>query len=107
MIFNKSFQIPETSFLLMLIMCHLFLETKFIQQFSRDSLLPHQTPRIPNSSSYCYYYSLSQKPSHGDISGTKRGIIDPLVSKRPEKILNKKIQKEKKKRRKNVRNGQK
>ena len=30
------------------------------------------------------------KPSHGDISVTKRGIIDPLVSKRPEKILNKK-----------------
>ena len=26
----------------------------------------------------------SQKPSHGDISGTKRDIIDPLVSKRPE-----------------------
>ena len=25
----------------------------------------------------------SQKPSHGDISGTKRGIIDPLVTKRP------------------------
>ena len=37
----------------------------------------------------------SQKPSHGDISGTKRGIIDPLVSKQPEKILNKKIQKRK------------
>ena len=33
----------------------------------------------------------SQKASSGDISGTKRGIIDPLVSKRPEKILNKKI----------------
>ena len=28
----------------------------------------------------------SQKPSHGDISGTKRGIIDPLVSKRSEKF---------------------
>ena len=27
----------------------------------------------------------SQKPSHGDISGTKSGIIDPLVSKRPGK----------------------
>ena len=33
----------------------------------------------------------SQKPSHGDILVTKRGIIDPLISKRPEKILNKKI----------------
>ena len=28
----------------------------------------------------------SQKASHGNISGTKRSIIDPLVSKRPEKI---------------------
>ena len=26
----------------------------------------------------------SQKASSGDISGTKRGSIDPLVSKRPE-----------------------
>ena len=34
----------------------------------------------------------SQKASSDDISGTKRGTIDPLVSKRPEKILNKKIQ---------------
>ena len=29
----------------------------------------------------------SQKASSDDISGTKRGTIDPLVSKRPEKIL--------------------
>ena len=28
----------------------------------------------------------SQKASSGDISGTKRGIIDPLVSKQPEKF---------------------
>ena len=35
----------------------------------------------------------SQKASSGDISGTKRGIIDPLVSKQPEKILNQKIKK--------------
>ena len=28
----------------------------------------------------------SQKPSHGGISRTKRGIIDPLLSKRQEKI---------------------
>ena len=27
----------------------------------------------------------SQKALHGDISVTKRGIIDPLVSKQPEK----------------------
>ena len=43
----------------------------------------------------------SQKASSDDISGTKRGTIDPLVSKRPEKILNKKLKK------KNVKNGQK
>ena len=46
----------------------------------------------------------SQKAHFDDISGTKRGTIDPLVSKRPEKILNKKIQNSKKK---NVENGQK
>ena len=34
----------------------------------------------------------SQEAHFDDISGTKRGTIDPLVSKRPEKILNKKIQ---------------
>jgi len=37
----------------------------------------------------------------------KRGTIDPLVSKRPEKILNKKIQNSKKKMSKMVKNGQK
>ena len=36
--------------------------------------------------------AVSQKPPHGDISGTKRGIIDPLVSKRPEKNFWKKLQ---------------
>ena len=36
---------------------------------------------------------VSQKASSDNISGTKRGTIDPLVSKRPEKILNKKIKK--------------
>ena len=35
----------------------------------------------------------SQKPSHGNISGTKRGNIDLLVSKQPENILNKKVEK--------------
>ena len=49
----------------------------------------------------------SQKASSDDISGTKRGTIDPLVSKRPEKILNKKIQNSKKKMPKMVKNGQK
>ena len=41
----------------------------------------HPTTRIPNSSPSA---RPSQQPSHGNISGTKRGIIDPLVSKRPE-----------------------
>ena len=36
---------------------------------------------------------VSQKASSDDISGTKRGTIDPLVSKQTEKILNKKIKK--------------
>ena len=31
----------------------------------------------------------SQKASHGDILGTKRGTIDPLASKRPKKIVEK------------------
>ena len=35
----------------------------------------------------------SQKASSDDILGTKRGTIDPLVSKRQEKILNTKIRK--------------
>ena len=53
----------------------------------------HPTPRVPNSY-YNYYYYSSVRPSQsGDISGTKRGIIDSLVSKQPEKILNRKIQK--------------
>ena len=37
----------------------------------------------------------SQKASSDDISGTKRGTIDPLVSKRQEKILNQKNKKQK------------
>ena len=61
------------------------------------SIYLYPTARIPISSSPC----MSQKPSHGNISGTKPGFIDPLVSKQPEKILNKKIKK------KNVKNGQK
>ena len=44
------------------------------------------TTRIPNSSSAAAAAAAaSQKPSHVDISGTKSGIIDPLVSKRPGK----------------------
>ena len=56
------------------------------------------TTSIPNSSLLVLVRpSSSQKPTPGDISGTKRAIIeDPLVSKRLEKILKqfcKKIQK--------------
>ena len=49
----------------------------------------------------------SQKASSDNISGTKRGTMDPLVSKRPEKILNIKIQNSNKKMSKMVKNGQK
>ena len=56
-----------------------------------ESPIPTTTPTTP-----------SQKASSGDISGTKRGIIDPLVSNDREKILNKKIQEsEEEKNRKN------
>ena len=41
---------------------------------------PIPTPTTPTPSP-----TMSQKGSSGDISGTKRGTIDPLVSKRPEK----------------------
>ena len=45
----------------------------------------HPSTRIPNSCCCC---SWSQKPSHAAISGTKRGIIDPLVSKQPARRTN-------------------
>ena len=48
--------------------------------------------------------AVSQKASSDDISGTKRGTIDPLVSTRPEKHSDKK---KRKKRKKMVKNGQK
>ena len=41
-----------------------------------QSIHPTTTPRA------------SQKPPSADISETESGIIDPLVSKRPENILN-------------------
>ena len=75
-------------------MLHFFIFTVFrnilMQMVGLVSLLPHPTPRIPNSYYYCSCCS-SQKASSGDISGTECGIIDLLVSKRPENILNKKI----------------
>ena len=52
-------------------------------------LLDYPIPLVPLSSCTC----MSQKPSHGDISGTKRGIIDLLVSKRPEKSKLKRLRK--------------
>ena len=42
--------------------------------------------RIPNSCCCSCCCSLSQKPTHGDILGTKCDKIDPLLSKRPEKF---------------------
>ena len=45
------------------------------------------TIRILNSSCCCSCCTCTlQKPSHGKISETKRGIIDQLVSKRPKKL---------------------
>ena len=64
--------------------CHIFAKNYL------PVSIQHPTPRIPYSYSYSYCLLL-QKASSGDISGTKRGIIDPLVSKRLEKILNKTI----------------
>ena len=49
-----------------------------------ESLIPAATTSATTAT--------SQKASSDDILGTKRGTIDPLVSKWPEKILNKKIQ---------------
>ena len=70
-------------------------------EFSKTSPSPPSSPP-PSSPSRSGY-----PPS---ISGTKCGTVDPLVSKRPEKILNKKIQKKQKKERekwsKMVKNGQ-
>ena len=49
-------------------------------------LLSYSTPRVPNSCSSSSSVRPSQKASSGDISGTERGIIYPLVSKRPKKF---------------------
>ena len=54
----------------------------------------YPTTRIPNSSLYCS--SSSQKTSSADISETESSIIDLLVSKRPQQILNKKIKRRRK-----------
>ena len=56
------------------------------------NLLEYPSPAPPTTP--------SQKSSHGNISGTKRDIIDPLVSKQPEKNLKKKNSKMKKYRKK-------
>ena len=60
-----------------------------------------QSP-IPTTTTPATTTTTSQKASSGDISGTKRGIIDPLVSKRPKKFLIRKFEEEK-----NVKNGRK
>ena len=56
-----------------------------------NKLLEYPIPTAPTAP------APSQKPSHGNISVTKRGIIDPLVSKRPEKVQKKKFSKKNKK----------
>ena len=77
----------------------LVLSSVFVFSLIRIQLL--ECPISPAAARPC----TSQKPSQANISGTKRGITDPLVSKRPEKILNQKIKNKKKK--KNVTNCQK
>ena len=54
--------------------------------YTQIQLLEYPIPPRPRA---------SQKPSSADISETESGIIDPLVSKRPGKILN--VNKEKRK----------
>ena len=74
------------------ILCQILCPIYFLEYPIPAAAPPHARP--------------SQKASHGDISGTKLGIIDPLVSKRPEKILNKKSKKKQLKTVKNGQNGQ-
>ena len=69
-----------------------------IKELFRIQLLESPIPAAPAAAPA----PPSQKASSDDISGTKRGTVDPLVSKRLEKIPKKKIQKKK-----NVENGQK
>ena len=59
-----------------------------LYQVNQIQLLEYAIPPPPAAAAP----APSQKASSDDISGTKRGTIDPLVSKRPKKILNKKIQ---------------
>ena len=63
---------------------------KYLDGDSIDELLavmnnPHSTPRIPNSYASCSCSSVKKTVIWRYISGTKRGIIDPLVSKPQEK----------------------
>ena len=60
---------------------HYWLGQVEIKKWPEPLMVYHPTNRIPNSCTA----AASQKASHGDISGTKRGIIDPLVSKLQEK----------------------
>ena len=51
----------------------------FLSFYTEIQLLEYPIPPRPRA---------SQKPSSADISETESGIIDPLVSKQPENILN-------------------
>ena len=66
---------------------YIFFAKKNGQLKVQGIVLFHQLPRIPNSPMLLLLLLVhpSQKASSGDISGIKRGIIDPLVWKRPEK----------------------
>ena len=55
---------------------------KYLYSFCGPSSCLHLTPRIPNSCSPARHKK-RHNVTHGNISEIKRGIIDPLVSKRP------------------------
>ena len=83
------------------------MKTKFLLPTNLSINLLESPKPCPSSSPSSAPPSRSGYPP--SISGTKCGIIDPLVSKRPEKVLNKKIQSSKEKCRKwskMVKNGQ-
>ena len=60
-------------------------------------MMPLMIIQLPEDPTIPLLVRPSQKTSEGDISRTESGIIDPLVSKQPEKILKWSCKKNKKK----------
>ena len=58
-------------------------------------MMPLMIIQLPEDPTIPLLVRPSQKTSEGDISRTESGIIDPLVSKQPEKILKEEKIKEK------------